>query len=141
MESIRSIEVRYSETDQMGVVYHSNYLVWMEIGRTNFLKDAGFNMMDFENKGYLFPVYEMDIKFLSPARYGENIQVHTRVYKVSRIKTIYEQRILNDKGEEKVKAFVTIVCVRKSDFRIVRLDNDLKDLYNKYLTFVRESLI
>lgn len=137
MKSVREIEVRYSETDQMGVVYHSNYLVWMEIGRTNFLKDAGFNMMDFENKGYLFPVYEMDIKFLSPARYGENIKVETRVSEVSKIKTVYEQKVLNDKGEEKVKALVTIVCVRKEDFKIVRLDSELKDLYDKYSTFIK----
>ena len=69
MKSVREIEVRYSETDQMGVVYHSNYLVWMEIGRTNFLKDVGFNMMDFEKIGYLFPVYSMEIKFLNPMEY------------------------------------------------------------------------
>ena len=136
MKSVREIEVRYSETDQMGVVYHSNYLVWMEIGRTNFLKDAGFNMVDFENKGYLFPVYEMDIKFLSPARYGENIRVETRVVEVSKIKTIYEQKVLNDKGEEKVKALVTIVCVSKGDFKIVRLDSELKDLYDKYSSLI-----
>ncbi len=54
MKSIRDIEVRYSETDQMGVVYHSNYLVWMEIGRTNFIKDIGFNMVDFERDGFYF---------------------------------------------------------------------------------------
>lgn len=136
MKSVREIEVRYSETDQMGVVYHSNYLVWMEIGRTNFLKDAGFNMIDFENKGYLFPVYEMNIKFISPARYGENIRVETKVSEVSKIKTVYDQRVLNDKDEEKVKALVTIVCVRKDNFKIVRLDSDLKELYDKYSIFV-----
>lgn len=136
MKSVREIEVRYSETDQMGVVYHSNYLVWMEIGRTNFLKDAGFNMIDFENKGYLFPVYEMNIKFISPARYGENIRVETKVSEVSKIKTVYDQRVLNDKDEEKVKALVTIVCVRKDNFKIVRLDSDLKELYDKYSMFV-----
>ena len=102
MKSVREIEVRYSETDQMGVVYHSNYLVWMEIGRTNFLKDVGFNMMDFEKIGYLFPVYSMEIKFLNPARYGESIRVETEIYKSTQIKTIYKQTILNDKNEEKV---------------------------------------
>ncbi|WP_044035572.1 acyl-CoA thioesterase [Candidatus Arthromitus sp. SFB-rat-Yit] len=134
MKSIKDIEVRYSETDQMGVVYHSNYLIWMEIGRTNFIKDSGFNMMDFERKGFLFPVYEMDIKFMSPARYDENIHVETSIHKLSKVKMIYEQRIFNDKNEEKTRAFVTIVCVTKKDFKIVRFDKEMKEFYNKCLS-------
>lgn len=132
MKSVREIEVRYSETDQMGVVYHSNYLVWMEIGRTNFLKDVGFNMMDFEKMGYLFPVYSMEIKFLNPARYGENIRVETEIYKCTKIKTIYKQTILNDRDEVKVSAFVTIVCVDKEKFSLVRMDSKLQKLYDVY---------
>lgn len=132
MKSVREIEVRYSETDQMGVVYHSNYLVWMEIGRTNFLKDVGFNMMDFEKIGYLFPVYSMEIKFLNPARYGESIRVETEIYKSTQIKTIYKQTILNDKNQEKVSALVTIVCVSKKNFKPVRIDKELKNLYEVY---------
>lgn len=135
MKSVREIEVRYSETDQMGVVYHSNYLVWMEIGRTNFLKDAGFNMMDFEKQGYLFPVYTMEIKFLSPARYGEKIRVETEIFDCSKIKTIYKQTVLNDKNEIKVDALVSIVCVDKEKFLPVRLDLNLKNLYEVYTSF------
>ena len=55
MKSIRDIEVRYSETDQMGVVYHSNYLVWMEIGRTNFIKDILFPSKYHSKAQYPFP--------------------------------------------------------------------------------------
>lgn len=136
MKSIRDIEVRYSETDQMGVVYHSNYLVWMEIGRTNFIKDIGFNMVDFERDGFLFPVYEMDIKFISPTRYDEKIYVETSIHKISRVKMVYEQRILNDKNEEKTRAFVTIVCVTKDDFKITRFDRELKEFYDRCLKFL-----
>lgn len=135
MKSVRDIEVRYSETDQMGVVYHSNYLVWMEIGRTNFLKDAGFNMIDFENQGYLFPVHTMEIKFLKPARYGEKIRVETKIFSCTKIKTIYKQTILNDKNEVKVDALVSIVCVDKDKFLPVRLDLNLKKLYEVYTSF------
>lgn len=134
MKSIREIEVRYSETDQMGVVYHSNYLVWMEIGRTNFLKDAGFNMMDFEKQGYLFPVHTMEIKFLRPARYDEKIRIETEIFSFTKIKTIYKQTILNDKNEIKVEALVSIVCVDKEKFLPVRLDVNLKNLYEVYLS-------
>lgn len=129
MKSLKQIEVRYSETDQMGVVYHANYLVWMEMGRTNFLKDIGFDMIDFEEMGYLFPVYSMDIKFLNAARYGEKIRVETCVSEVNKIRTVYSQTVLNDRNEIKVKALVTIVCVRKEDFKAVRVDKELEDLY------------
>ena len=47
----KEIEVRYAETDQMGVVYHTNYLVWMEIGRTAFIEELGFNYVDLEKDG------------------------------------------------------------------------------------------
>ncbi len=70
MTSIKEIEVRYSETDQMGIVYHANYLAWMEMGRTTFLKDIGFNIIGLEEMGYIFPVYAMDIKFINATRYG-----------------------------------------------------------------------
>lgn len=136
MKSVREIEVRYAETDQMGVVYHANYLVWMEVGRINFLSDVGFNMMDFERRGYLFPVYSMDIKFLSPARYNEKIRVETEVFKNSKIKTVYKQTILNDKDEQKVSALVTIVCVDKETFKPVRFDRELPEIYEIYSSLV-----
>ena len=94
MKSVREIEVRYSETDQMGVVYHANYLVWMEVGRTSFLSDVGFSMSEIEREGYMFPVYAMDIKFLNATRYDEKVIVETEIYKTSKIKTIYKQKQL-----------------------------------------------
>ncbi len=130
MTSIKEIEVRYSETDQMGIVYHANYLAWMEMGRTTFLKDIGFNIIGLEEMGYIFPVYAMDIKFINATRYGENIRVETVAYEIGKLRTIYMQTILNDNDEIKVKATVTIVCVRKSNFKAVRIDKELKDLYN-----------
>ena len=103
---------------------------------TNFIKDIGFNMVDFERDGFLFPVYEMDIKFISPTRYDEKIYVETSIHKLSRVKMVYEQRILNDKNEEKTRAFVTIVCVTKDDFKITRFDRELKEFYDRCLKFL-----
>ena len=53
-----NIEVRYAETDQMGVVYHANYLVWMEIGRTKLIEDLGFKYAEMEKDGILAPVID-----------------------------------------------------------------------------------
>ncbi len=132
MKSVRDIEVRYAETDQMGVVYHANYLIWMEVGRTNFLSDIGFNMMDFEKKGCIFPVYSIDVKFLNATRYNEKVRVETEIHEASKVKMVYKQTILNDKDEKKVVAFVTIVCVDKENFKPVRYDKQFPEFYKVY---------
>lgn len=57
--STTEFDVRYAETDQMGVVYHANYLVWMEIGRTKLIEDLGFKYADMEKEGILAPVIDI----------------------------------------------------------------------------------
>ena len=56
------VEIRYAETDQMGVVYHSNYLVWLELGRTKLIQDLGFSYVEMEKEGIISPV--LDLQFL-----------------------------------------------------------------------------
>src|SRR4051812_40836116 len=70
--------VRYAETDQMGVVYHANYLIWMEIGRTEMCRELGFVYSDMEaNDGVLLVVAEANCRYLRPARYDEEVVVET----------------------------------------------------------------
>lgn len=61
--SSREIEVRYAETDQMGVVYHANYLVWMELGRTQLIKELGFNYAEMEKDGIISPVLDIQASY------------------------------------------------------------------------------
>lgn len=71
------IRVRYAETDQMGVVYHSNYLVWMEIGRIELCRARGVRYRDMEEDGVLLAVAEVGCRFLFPARYDDEVTVRT----------------------------------------------------------------
>lgn len=72
--------VRYAETDQAGVVYHANYLVWFEVGRSELCQDYGFNYRELErNAGAYLPVTECRVKFRHPARYDDEIIVRSRV--------------------------------------------------------------
>ena len=73
------VRVRYAETDQMGVVYHANYLVWMEIGRSEYAKSVGLRYADLERAGYLMTVVEANVRYADAARYDEDIIVRTRV--------------------------------------------------------------
>ncbi len=75
-----SFRVRYAETDQMGVVYHANYLVWMEIGRVELVRSRGFNYKDMEEaEGIFLGVVEAECRYHFPARYDQEIVVETEV--------------------------------------------------------------
>jgi len=76
--------VRYAETDQMGVVYYANYLVWMEVGRTDFCKMLGFNYKDMEHQGAFLVVSQASCRYLAPARYDDPIVVETRLDRLNR---------------------------------------------------------
>jgi len=74
------LRVRYAETDQMGVVYHANYLIWMEVGRVEYWRGAGLRYRDMEREdGILLVVAEVNCRYLSPAVYDEEIIVRTSV--------------------------------------------------------------
>ena len=74
------LRVRYAETDQMGVVYHANYLVWMEVGRVEYWRASGLRYRDMEREdGILLVVAEVSCRYLSPAVYDEEVVVRTSV--------------------------------------------------------------
>jgi acyl-CoA thioester hydrolase len=78
-EGVVRLRVRYSETDQMGVVYHANYLVWCEIGRTELMRGLGFAYADIERSGIRLAVAEVAVRYARAARYDDAIRVHTRI--------------------------------------------------------------
>lgn len=74
------LRVRYAETDQMGVVYYSNYLVWMEVGRVEYCNSVGFRYRDLEREdGIMLAVAEAQCRYLSPARYDDEVVVRTSI--------------------------------------------------------------
>jgi acyl-CoA thioester hydrolase len=78
------LRVRYAETDQMGVVYHANYLVWMEMGRVELCRTNGLRYRDLEeNDGVLMTVAEASCRYLYPARYDEEVIVETAITQAS----------------------------------------------------------
>ncbi|MGH2544492.1 MAG: acyl-CoA thioesterase, partial [Ardenticatenaceae bacterium] len=71
------IAVRYAETDAMGVVHHGSYVVWFEVGRTEWLQSLGYHYSDFEQSGFYLVVAEIGLRYLRPARYGDTVIVRT----------------------------------------------------------------
>ncbi len=100
------VRVRYADTDQMGVVYHSNYFVWMEIGRTEFFRKNGFSYKEIEKNGILFPVVEASCKYKASAKYDDVIIIQVKIKKLSEVKVAIdykmfrkEDNVLIAKGE------------------------------------------
>ncbi len=77
------VEVRYAETDQMGVVHHAVYAVWFEMARTALCLETGFHYADIERLGYLLMVTGLEVRFGQPARYGETVEVTCRLERLA----------------------------------------------------------
>jgi acyl-CoA thioester hydrolase len=99
MQTVESrIRVRYAETDQMGVVYYANYLVWMEVARVEYCRRLGFEYRDMERDGAVLAVTEVQCRYRTPARFDDEIVIAARVVDVrSRaIRFAYEMRRASD---------------------------------------------
>jgi acyl-CoA thioester hydrolase len=91
-----NFRVRYAETDQMGVVYYANYLIWMELGRVEYCRAAGIRYRDMEEAdGILLAVVEAHCRYLHPARYDEEIAVKTWVSKANQRMVEFQYEIRN----------------------------------------------
>jgi acyl-CoA thioester hydrolase len=127
------IEVRYQETDQMGVVYHANYLVWFEIGRTKFIDYLGLSYVDMEKNNIVSPVVDAQISFKKPVKYGESIYVETWIEQYDGLRTVYGYRIIDDNNEVRVSGNTKHVIVRKDTFRPLSLRKAFPEWHELYL--------
>jgi acyl-CoA thioester hydrolase len=92
-----TVRVRYAETDQMGVVYHANYLIWFEVGRVELMRALGFEykLMEAEDDCFIV-VAEVSCRYLHPARYDELLRVRTRISEAGNRMVRYSYELLRD---------------------------------------------
>lgn len=138
--SEKQIEIRYAETDQMGVVYHANYIIWLEIGRTQIGRDIGFEYAKLEEDGYISPVIDLSISYKAALRYGQTATVRTWVEKHDRLRTTYGYEILHEDGTVAAKATSVHILARKDNFRPVSLSKIDPEWDAKYLEIAREQV-
>ena len=84
------VRVRYADTDQMGVTYHANYLVWFEVGRTEWLRETGWSYREMEQDGVALPVIEAHCAYRQPARYDDEIEIATRATLVTPVRIRFD---------------------------------------------------
>ena len=96
MESLTELRVRYAETDAMGIVHHATYPIWMELGRSDFLRQLGQSYAEWEARGVRLVVNEIRVKFRSPAYYDQLVQVRTFLREAGRRRMVFGYRIERD---------------------------------------------
>jgi acyl-CoA thioester hydrolase len=94
-----SVRVRYSETDQMGVVYHGNYAQYFEMGRVEWLRNLGISYKWMEENGIMLPVVSLNINYKKPARYDDLLRVKTIFKSQTSVKIEFDYEIYNEKEE------------------------------------------
>lgn len=104
------VRVRYAETDRMGVVYHANYLVWCEIGRTDFIRATVASYASLEEEGVMLAVAECSIRFIRGAVYDDEVEVQTRLLRVRSRTLEFGYEIIHvERGERLATATTTLV--------------------------------
>ena len=88
------MRVRYAETDRMGVVYYANYLVWFEVGRTDLLRESGWDYREMEKEGYALPVIEAHCTYREPAKYDDVLDVRTTGMLLSPVRVQFTYEIV-----------------------------------------------
>ena len=121
--------VRYGETDQMGYVHHSVYLLYFEEGRTGLMRELGASYAEMERKGHILPVAETALRFRAPARFDEELVTETRLTEVSGARVRFDYRVLHAAGEGLVAEGHTVLASCGADGRPRRLPEDLAALF------------
>ena len=114
----------------MGIVHHSNYVVWFEAGRTDFLSKAGASNTSIEARGVLLPVYEMNCRYKSPARYEDEIVVLTTLKQVSRVRLCFSYHVLNAENRKLLATGETMHAWTDRALKPINPDKVIPDVYS-----------
>jgi acyl-CoA thioester hydrolase len=93
------IRIRYAETDQMGYVYYGNYATFFEVARVEALRSLNFSYNELEKSGIMLPVLELQIKYVKPAFYDDEIVIETTIREIPKARIKFEYKTFNQKGD------------------------------------------
>lgn len=126
-ETTTSTRVRYPETDRMGVAHHTHHFTWFELGRTEWMREAGCPYGELEDgAGLFFPVVEAGASFRAPARYDEELTITTRLVEVTGVTVRFEYEVARRAARETVSTGYTVHASVGRDGRPARLPADLR---------------
>ena len=132
-KSVTNLEVRYYETDKMGIVHHSNYIRYFECGRHQALADLGLPVEKIEAMGYMLPVVSVQCNYKKSAIYGDVLRIESRIEKMPRVKLEVIAEIFNQKGEKLVDGKAEIAFMNPETRKPVRVPEFVLEVLRKYI--------
>jgi acyl-CoA thioester hydrolase len=126
--STSGVRVRYAETDKMGVVYYAHYLVWFEIGRTEWLRETGWTYRAMEDDGLGLPVIEAHCEYKASARYDDDLEIRTRARLVSPVRIAFDYDVVRRTDAQVIASGYTVHVTLDRSGRPVRLPERVRDL-------------
>jgi acyl-CoA thioester hydrolase len=129
-QSHSRIRVRYAETDKMGVVYYANYLVWFEVGRTDLLRESGWNYREMEIEGFSLPVIEVQCAYRESAKYDDEIDVRTTGAMVSPVRVQFNYEVVRVADAATLATGSTVHATLDRNGRPCRLPDRVRTLFS-----------
>ncbi len=123
------LTVRYAETDQMGIVHHSNYPVWYEAGRTDFIKAMGRSYSQIEAEGVLFPLLELHCKYIQAAKYEDVVIIETTLTKLTMVKAEFSYRVYRERDGVLLNTGSTVHGMVTKELRPVNMKKEKPEIY------------
>jgi acyl-CoA thioester hydrolase len=133
IEHKTEIRVIYADTDAMGVVYHTNYIKWFEVGRCELLRSAGYPYARMEEEGVMLPVAECNCKYRLPAVYDDLLEITARIGEMKGATVTLEYEIRRKETEELLVTGWTKHAVTDAKFKPIRLRDKNRGLYELFL--------
>ena len=128
------VRVRYAETDQMGVVYHSNYFIWFEVGRVELLRELGFSYREMERQdGCFIAVVDARCRYKAPARYDDEILIRTRLKSAREWLVHFAYEVVRESDGTLLAEGETMHIVTDAEMKITTIPE-------KYLTIFRGAI-
>lgn len=125
------LTVRYAETDRMGIVHHSNYPVWFEVGRTEFIKQNGISYSTIESLGIMLPLIELKCRFISSSTYEDKIIVRTRIKEYTKTRLNFYYEVFKEQDiQNPITTGETIHVWTNKDLKPINLQKHHEELYD-----------
>lgn len=123
------IIVRYAETDRMGIAHHSNYPIWFEIGRTDFIRQLGISYSEMERNGLLLPLIELKCIYKGSATYDDNITITTRLMKLTYSRLILYYEIFKGGEKEPITTGETTHVWTNAELKPINVNKHFPNIY------------
>jgi acyl-CoA thioester hydrolase len=131
-KSTTTLKVRYAETDQMGIVHHSNYYVYFEAAREDFIRGSGMKYVDIEAAGIMMPLLETQCKYLEGAKYADELVIETSLEELTPVKVVLQYSVLRlSDGKALAKGRTVQAFVDKDSFKLINLKKKYPDIWSK----------